>query len=197
MYADEVLIMVSKDPVEKGSRYERNHLPFSPKARVTLTDSTIQTVKTCSTVFTGLIFAVWTKLTSKSGRKKKNIQNSLMSSLQIKDTKQKALTSEERSDLSSAESRALRIQPHNSLRKTNLPLARVQPPTLTNEASVVHHARATVEAGVGGARVNAHLAVHPHVQGAALAVITYAAGKEQKRQSLGDQERFHVLLPLC
>lgn len=71
MYVDEVLIMVSKDPVEKGSRYERNHLPFSPKARVTLTDSTIQTVKTCSTVFTGLILAVWTKLTSKSGRKKK------------------------------------------------------------------------------------------------------------------------------
>lgn len=119
-----------------------------------------------------------------------------MSSPQIKDTEQKALTSEERGDLSSAESQALRIRPHNSLRKTSLPLAGVQPPTLTNEASVVHYACATVEAGVGGARVNAHLTVHPYVQGGALAVITYTAGKERKHQSLDDQKRFHVLVPL-
>lgn len=84
----------------------------------------------------------------------------------------------------------LSIQPHNLLRKTNLPLAGVQPPTLTNEASVVHYARATVEAGVGGARVNAHLTVYPYVQGAALAVITYAAGKERKRQSLMTKKGF-------
>lgn len=72
MYVDEVLITVSTLwKRAAGMKLERNHLPFSPKARVTLTDSTIQTVKTCSTIFAGLIFAVWTKLTSKSGRKKK------------------------------------------------------------------------------------------------------------------------------
>lgn len=120
-----------------------------------------------------------------------------MSSPQIKkDTEQKALTSEERSDRSSAESQALRIQPHNSFRKTSLPLAGVQPPTLTNEASVVHYACATVEAGVGGARVNAHLTVHPYVQGGALAVITYTAGKNKNTSHSMTRKGF-MCLNLC
>ena len=46
----------------------RSHLPFSPKTRITLTDGTIQAVKTCSTILTGLIFAIWTKLAPEEGR---------------------------------------------------------------------------------------------------------------------------------
>lgn len=40
----------------------RGQLPFSPKTRITLTDSTVQAVKARSTIFTGLILAVRAKL---------------------------------------------------------------------------------------------------------------------------------------
>lgn len=52
------------------------------------------------------------------------------------------------------------------------PLASIQPSALADEVSVVHNAGAAVQAGVGGTRVDAHLAVGPDVQGAAFAVIT-------------------------
>ena len=52
------------------------------------------------------------------------------------------------------------------------PLTSIESSALADEVSVVHNARAAVQAGVGGTRVDAHLAVGPDVQGTALAVIT-------------------------
>lgn len=56
--------------------------------------------------------------------------------------------------------------------QTYAPLTRVQSSALADEVSVVHNAGAAVQAGVGGTRVDAHLAVGPNVQGIAFAVIT-------------------------
>ena len=56
--------------------------------------------------------------------------------------------------------------------QTYAPLTRVQSSALADEVSVVHNAGAAVQAGVGGTRVDAHLAVGPKVQGIAFAVIT-------------------------
>lgn len=47
------------------------------------------------------------------------------------------------------------------------PLAGIQPSALADEVSVVHNAGAAAQAGVGGTRVDAHLAVGPDVQGVA------------------------------
>lgn len=51
---------------------EGSQLPFSPKTWVTLTDGTIQTVKTCSAVFTRFIFAVGAKLAPEGQGKNKH-----------------------------------------------------------------------------------------------------------------------------
>lgn len=55
---------------------------------------------------------------------------------------------------------------------TYTPLTGIESSALADEVSVVHNAGAAVQAGVGGTRVDAHLAVGPDVQGVAFAVIT-------------------------
>lgn len=100
-----------------------------------------------------------------------------MSSLRIKTD---SINNEQHSSLPYAEFHALIFKLINSRRNTNIPLASVQPPALANKTSVVYHARSSVEAGVGGARVDAHLTVRPCVQCTALAVITWAVEKNRR-----------------
>ena len=52
------------------------------------------------------------------------------------------------------------------------PLTSVESSALADEVSAVHNARAAVQAGAGGTRVDAHLTVGPDVHSIAFAVIT-------------------------